>query len=213
MFITFEGGEGSGKSSVCKEVSKKLKYDGYDVLETREPGGVKIGEKIREILLDNNNTDMDPKTEALLYAASRRQHLVEKIIPALKENKIVLCDRFIDSSLVYQGLGRNIGVNDVYNINEFALQDGKAPCTIYLPDVTFYLKVDPSEGLKRINIRGEKLNRFDCEDLKFHKTVSDGFDYLSRMWSRIIQIDANKPFDEVVDEVYNKIIDKLKEKK
>ena len=113
MFITFEGPDGSGKSTIIKKVYEKLINDGFDIVLTREPGGTPIAEKIRDIILDNSNVALDARTEALLYAASRRQHLVEKIRPALKEGKIVLCDRFLDSSLAYQGGGRNLGVQNV----------------------------------------------------------------------------------------------------
>ena len=114
MFITFEGNDGSGKSSVIEAIREELTKRGYDIVLTREPGGSKIAEKIREVILDVDNTGMDDRTEALLYAASRREHLQKTVIPALKEGKIVLCDRFIDSSLAYQGFARGIGIDEVY---------------------------------------------------------------------------------------------------
>ena len=145
LFITFEGGEGSGKTSLIKEIEKKLMLIVFfDYILTREPGGIKISESIREILLDKENTMMDPRTEALLFAASRRQHLIEKVIPALNNNKIVLCDRFIDSSLVYQGLARGIGIDEIMNINNFAIEG-------YMPNFTFLLDIDPIVGMDRIN--------------------------------------------------------------
>ena len=113
IFITFEGNDGAGKTTVCKAIYKKLLEQGYDVIYTREPGGSQIAEKIRDILLNTHNQSMDPRTEALLYAASRRQHLVEKILPALEKKQIVLCDRFIDSSLAYQGYARKIGMSSI----------------------------------------------------------------------------------------------------
>ena len=137
MFITVEGPEGSGKSSACKRIYEELLHRGYDVILTREPGGIPIAESIREIILNKKNTEMDARTEALLYAAARRQHLVQKVWPALKEGKIVLCDRFIDSSLAYQGGARGLGVDEVLGINLFAtegtlpdltLQIGRASC-------------------------------------------------------------------------------------
>ena len=126
VFITFEGNDGAGKTTVCKVIYKKLLEQGYDVIYTREPGGSQIAEKIRDILLNTHNQSMDPRTEALLYAASRRQHLVEKILPALEKKQIVLCDRFIDSSLAYQGYARKIGMSSIWSINQFAI-DGHMP--------------------------------------------------------------------------------------
>ena len=117
-FITFEGPEGSGKTTVLNQINKLLS-ENYNVISTREPGGVSTGEEIRNILLDGENIDI--RTEALLFAASRREHLVEKVIPALKNNKVVLCDRYIDSSLAYQGYARGIGIEEVKKINEFAI--------------------------------------------------------------------------------------------
>ena len=117
FFITFEGGEGSGKTTIAKMIKDQLTKEGYSVVLTREPGGVEIAEEIRNIIHDIKNTNMDKKTEALLYAASRRQHLIEKVIPALNKNCIVICDRFIDSSLVYQGIARGIGIDEVYQMN------------------------------------------------------------------------------------------------
>ena len=143
MFITFEGPDGSGKSTIIKKLYEKLVKEGYDILLTREPGGTPISEKIRDIILDNNNTNLDYRTEALLYAASRRQHLVEKIWPALKRGEIVLCDRYLDSSLAYQGYARGIGIEEVYSINLFATDN-------QLPDVTFFFDLNAEEGLNRI---------------------------------------------------------------
>ena len=122
LFVTFEGGEGAGKSSMLHAIGKELSEEGYQVLETREPGGIEIAEKIRHVILDTSHTAMDARTEALLYAAARRQHLVEKVVPALQEGKIVLCDRFIDSSLAYQGYARGLGMDEVYKVNDFAIE-------------------------------------------------------------------------------------------
>src|SRR5574344_3085217 len=136
MFITFEGVEGCGKSSVLSVVFERLTKEKYSVIETREPGGVKISEAIRKIVLGKEYTTMDKRTEALLFAASRRQHLVEKVWPALKENKIVLCDRYIDSSLAYQGGGKHLGVDEVLNVNLFATEKT-------MPDLTILFDIDP----------------------------------------------------------------------
>lgn len=130
-FITIEGGEGAGKSTVLESLTQHLTASGYDVLATREPGGIEIAEQIRRVILDPLNIKMEKRTEALLYAAARRQHLVEKVLPALENGKIVLCDRFIDSSLAYQGFARGIGMDEVFSINQFAIQD----C---MPDLTLF---------------------------------------------------------------------------
>ena len=133
-FFSLEGCEGAGKSTVLKLLADTLKQKGFRVVTTREPGGIEIAEQIRNVILDRNNVKMDEKTEALLYAAARRQHLVEKIIPELDKGSIVLCDRFVDSSLTYQGYARGIGINEVLTINKFAIED-------YMPDLTIYLDV------------------------------------------------------------------------
>lgn len=193
MFITIEGGEGAGKTSVIQELSERLTNLGYEVITTREPGGIPIAEQIRHVILDVNNTSMDARTEALLYAAARREHLVGKVIPALKSGKIVLCDRFIDSSLAYQGYARGIGICEVLKINEFAIDH----CW---PDLTLYFDVDPEVGLSRIaQDKGREVNRLDKEKIDFHYKVRDGFLQVCKMYEeRIMKIDANQSFHDVV---------------
>ena len=193
MFITFEGPDGSGKSSVIKKVYENLTQKGYSIILTREPGGTPISEKIRDIILDNNNTNLDARTEALLYAASRRQHLVEKIWPALKEGKIVLCDRFLDSSLAYQGGGRHLGIDNVLNINLFATENT-------YPDVTFFFDVSPEIGLTRVSKDKKRVaDRLDNETEGFHDTVYESFkEILKRYPKRFYVIDASKSLDEVI---------------
>ena len=183
LFITIEGPEGSGKTTVAKEITSYLQQQGYPVLYTREPGGVAIAEKIRDIILDVDHTTLDARCEALLYAASRRQHLVEKIEPALKEGKIILCDRFIDSSLAYQGYARGIGIDEVYAINLFAIHHR-------MPDLTILLDLDPQEGLKRIQAtRLKEVNRLDLETLAFHQKVHEGYDILKQKYaSNLIRV-------------------------
>lgn len=199
-FITFEGPEGAGKTTVIQMLNQSLKDIGYCTLLTREPGGIKIAEDIRKIILNPENTEMDPRTEALLYAAARRQHLAEKVIPALNEGKVVVCDRFVDSSLAYQGFARGLGMNEVYQINEFAING-------LMPHLTFYLDIDPEIGLKRINQNQEReINRLDLEKLEFHYQVREGYlTLLERFPGRICLIDANKPVDEVHQEIYQKM--------
>lgn len=204
-FITFEGGEGAGKTSVISELAKSLKVAGFNLITTREPGGIKIAENIRQIILDTNNTEMDGRTEALLYAAARRQHLVEKVIPELKMGKIVLCDRFLDSSLVYQGIARKIGLEEIFSINNFAIEN----C---MPKLTFYFDIDPEIGLARISKNKDReINRLDMENLDFHYSVRDGYLRLLTMFpERIVSIDANRPLEEVITETKEKLMSYLK---
>lgn len=205
MFITFEGGEGAGKSTAIKRIVEKLTSEGYEIVLTREPGGTPIAEEIRNVILDKKNTAMDPRTEALLYAASRRQHLVEIVIPALKEGKLVLCDRFIDSSLAYQGGARGIGIDNVYNMNLFATEG-------MLPDLTILFDIKPEEGLARIAANSQReVNRLDVEKLAFHNKVRDSFHELAKKFpERFVIIDASKGPDEVFEESYKAIEDRLK---
>lgn len=203
LFITLEGPEGSGKTSVSTYVVKELILRGFDVISTREPGGIEIAEEIRKVILDPKNTAMDVRTEALLYAASRRQHLIERVRPALKENKIVICDRFIDSSLAYQGHARNIGIDEVLKINEFAIEG------LY-PDLTLYFDIDAESGLKRIKHR-DFLDRLDQEDLSFHNKVVEGYHIvMDRFKDRIVKIDASKPLEEVREKTLKLILEKVK---
>ncbi len=204
MFITFEGPDGSGKSTIIKKVYEKLINDGFDIVLTREPGGTPIAEKIRDIILDNSNVALDARTEALLYAASRRQHLVEKIRPALKEGKIVLCDRFLDSSLAYQGGGRNLGVQNVLNINLFATENT-------YPDLTLFFDIDPELGLKRVSQDKKRVaDRLDNENENFHEKVYSTFkEIVNTNSQRIIKIDASKSIEEVTECAYKTIKEKL----
>lgn len=204
-FITFEGGEGAGKTSVILDLAVFLKEEGVDFITTREPGGIQIAESIRQIILDTNNTAMDGRTEALLYAAARRQHLVEKVIPQLNAGKIVLCDRFLDSSLVYQGMARSIGFDEVLSINNFAIEN----C---MPKLTFYFDIEPEKGLARIaKNKDREINRLDKENLNFHYKVREGYLKLLAMFpERIIRIDAERPLEEVVLETKKKLTAYLK---
>nr|WP_202412582.1 dTMP kinase [Halobacillus litoralis] len=197
MFVTFEGGDGAGKSSILQEIGKDLIEEGYSVLVTREPGGIRIAEKIREVILDPSHTEMDGRTEALLYAAARRQHLVEKVIPALKEGKIVLCDRFVDSSLAYQGAARGLGMEEVFKINQFAIDD-------HMPDLTLLFDIKPERGLKRIAAnQGREKNRLDLEHIDFHEKVYDAYQRLAEQnKDRICVIDADQEFESVKKDAY-----------
>lgn len=191
-FVTFEGPEGSGKTSVIQQVFDHFAALGVPVLKTREPGGSRIAEKIRDILLDNGNTEMDPRTEALLFAASRRQHLVEKVLPALAEGKLVLCDRFLDSSLAYQGVARGLGIDEVFAINRFAIES-------LLPDLTVFVNVRPEVGLARIAANHRtKVDRLDNETVDFHHRLYEGYlELMKRYPDRIRPINGEAPIDEV----------------
>ena len=205
MFITFEGGEGAGKSTAIKRIVERLTANGYEIVLTREPGGTPIAEEIRNVILDRKNTNMDPRTEALLYAASPRQHLVEKVIPALKEGKLVLCDRFLDSSLAYQGGARSLGIDNVYNMNLFATEG-------MLPDLTILFDIEPELGLQRIAANSQReVNRLDVEKMAFHKKVREGFHELAKKFpERIVIVDASKTADEVFEDAYEAIEKRLK---
>lgn len=196
MFITFEGGEGSGKTTVIKKLKEKLISDGILCITTREPGGSPIAEAIRDVLLDKKNTDLTAQTEALLFAAARCQHLDEVIIPALKENKVILCDRYLDSSIAYQAFGRQLGLDFVTKINDYALN--------YMPVLTFFLRLCPVAGSERVaKNRSHKQDRLDLETTEFHQRVMSGYEYIAKMEpNRFIVIDASKTPDEILDEIY-----------
>ena len=204
MFITLEGPEGSGKTTAIQKAVDTLTHMGYEIIRTREPGGTEIAEQIRNVILDKANTNMDPRTEALLYAASRRQHLVEKVWPALKEGKIVICDRYLDSSLAYQGGARGLGIENVLNINLFATENT-------WPDLTLLFDIDPSIGLSRINKNADReVNRLDLEKLDFHKKVRQTFlDLAARFPERYVIIDASKSIDEVAKDTLDAIFERI----
>jgi dTMP kinase len=194
-FITFEGPEGSGKTSVIDAVRAFLTQQGYDILTTREPGGSIIAEEIRDILLNKDHTEMAASTEALLFAASRAQHYYEVIVPALEAGKIILCDRFLDSSLAYQGHARGLGIDEVLQINEFGI--GKR-----MPDVTIFIDVPPSVGLARVfNNDGRKVDRLDLETIAFHEQVYAGYQELARRFeNRFVVIDGTNDIETVIED-------------
>ncbi len=201
LFITIEGPDGAGKTTALNELFPRLeKETNRKVIATREPGGVRISEKIRDLILDPNNEEMDVRTEALLYAAARRQHLIEVIIPALAAGHIVLCDRFVDSSLAYQGAGRRIGIESVAQINEFATEGLQ-------PDFTLYLDIDSDEGLRRIQTsRKASIDRLETEGLEFHQRVRHAYlKLVEKEPERFSLIHANQDVQEVVHECYTKI--------
>lgn len=193
MFITFEGGEGTGKTTQINILKKYLEDQGLEVIITREPGGVTSAENIRAVIFDN---EIDPITETMLYAAARREHYIKKIKPALDAGKIVICDRFIDSSIVYQGIVRGVGVDLVENINKYAINNVE-------PDLTIFFDLDPETGLKRVGLRNEQMNRFDKESLDFHLKVRKGYKLLSKTRNRFVLIDASKSIEDVTKQIIN----------
>ncbi len=204
MFITLEGPEGSGKTTAVEAAVKELQARGYEIVRTREPGGTPISEQIRNVILDKENTAMDPRTEALLYAASRRQHLVEKVWPALKEGKIVICDRYLDSSLAYQGGARGLGVENILNINLFATENT-------WPDLTLLFDIKPEIGLQRIaSNAAREVNRLDLEKLEFHNKVRETFLSLAERYpDRYVIIDASLSREEVARATLEAILNRL----
>lgn len=203
LFITIEGPDGAGKTTVLNELYPRLQMiANSEIVKTREPGGVMIAEKIRQIILNPEHQQMDERTEALLYAAARRQHLVEVILPALNAGKIVICDRFVDSSLTYQGAGRRIGMKEIAQINEFATEG-------LTPNFTLYLDVDSDTGLRRIHrSRTQEIDRLDLEGLEFHQRVRHAYLKLAEENpARIHRIDAKASLQEVVDSSFSAIVE------
>ena len=204
FLVSLEGPEGAGKTSVLEALIPILEDRGIEVLNTREPGGVLIGEKIREVILDPSHTEMDPKTELLLYIASRRQHLVEKVLPALAAGKLVIMDRFIDSSVAYQGFGRGLDKEAIDWLNEFATDGLK-------PDLTLYFDIEVEEGLARIAANSDReVNRLDMEGLDLHQKVRQGYlSLLEKEADRIVKIDASLPLDQVIANTQQLLFDRM----
>ena len=195
LFITLEGPEGAGKTTVIDMLLNYYQEKKLQIIKTREPGGIPISEKIRNIILDPNHTEMDARTEALLYAAARRQHLVEKVVPALNDGAIVLCDRFIDSSLAYQGYARGVDMDEIWKINQFAIGD-------IMPELTIYFDLNPRIGLARINNTNDReINRLDLETIEFHERVQEGYyKVIEKFPERIMKVDASKPLEQVLED-------------
>lgn len=192
-FVTIEGPDGAGKTTVIQRMVEMLAQEGMtQVYVTREPGGSAISEQIRQVILDVDNTAMDARTEALLYAAARRQHLVEKVIPALEEGQLVMCDRFVDSSLAYQGIARQIPTELIWEINQFAIED-------YLPDLTILIDVPAEVGLQRIYAaKGKRqFDRLDQEGIAFHNMVRQAFLNFEKDEDRMILVDGTQEIDQV----------------
>ncbi len=202
MFITFEGPEGSGKTSQLPGLAKFLEGEGYQVVRTREPGGTKISDQIRAVLTDLGNKELHPRTEILLFLAARAQ-LVEQVIkPALAEGKLVLCDRYGDSTLAYQGYGHGLDLEALRNMLAFATDGLK-------PDLTVYLDIDVEAGLQRKR-RVDEWNRLDAYEISFHQRVRDGYHQLmAQEPGRWVMVDAALPKDEVQSQIRKVVMAKL----
>lgn len=204
LFISVEGSDGSGKSTQLENIKKYYENKGVTILATREPGGTKISEKLRTILLDKANTEMSPVTEMMIYAASRAQLVEEVIKPALERGEVVICDRFIDSSIAYQGYGRGLG-DMVESVNLYAIGG-------VMPDLTIFLDLDPELGRQRVQSRygQEQMDRLEQEKMDFHYRVYEGYKALAKAYpDRIVSIDASRSIEEMRDDIYAKL-DKLK---
>ncbi len=205
IFITMEGPDGSGKTTQIDLLKKYLESKGYNIVIAREPGGTEISEAIRRIILNPEYKEMGHMTELLLYAAARAQLVNQVIKPALTEGKAVICDRFVESSAVYQGIGRGLGVDTVYEVNNYALGDVK-------PMLTIFMDLDAEDGICRKKKQAE-LDRMEQEDMSFHKRVVDGYRQLAKLYpERIVPVNATLPIDEIhsmiVDEVERRFFTK-----
>lgn len=201
IFITFEGPEGSGKTTHAKLLIDIFKNKNFNVVYTREPGGTKISEEIRDILLNKENSEMDAYTELFLYLASRRQHIIEVIKKALINKSIVICDRFIDASIAYQGFGRGIDIKFIENLNLIATDN-------IIPDLTFIMDIEVSEGLEKTkkiekkNSKSGEVDRIESEGLEFHKRVREGYKTLVKLYpDRVYEIDVQKEIGEVHENI------------
>lgn len=206
LFITVEGPDGAGKSTLVRELKKRLQEElTVPLVTTREPGGSDIAEDIRAVIIDPENKEMDARTEALLFAASRRQHIKETISPALERDEVVLCDRFVDSSIAYQGAGRKLGVDEVATLNEFATEN-------LTPDLTLYLDVDAQEGLNRIGHKNSnrQKDRLEMEEVSFHNRVREAYQLLlNENPDRMQFIDATNNPDSVLSDAWGIVQTKL----
>ncbi len=198
-FITFEGIEGSGKSTQIELFRDYLELKGYSVLVTREPGGTKIGDQIRKILLNPDNKGLDPVAEAFLYASSRVQLVKEVIAPALEDGHIVLCDRYVDSSYAYQGFGRALSLDEIMSINKYSLD-------LALPDLTFLLYLPTEDGLRRATALG--ADRIERENIKFHKRVQEGYLELAKKFPKRIKI---VEADHDIEQINKRLVEIFKE--
>ncbi|WP_270233015.1 dTMP kinase [Lactococcus garvieae] len=193
ILISLEGPDGAGKTTVLQRILPELEKSSYKILSTREPGGVRVAEEIRNIILSTENTEIDSKTELMLFAAARRLHMQTKMLPALAAGEMVIVDRFIDSSVAYQGYGRELGVEPVNWLNEFATDGLK-------PDLTLYFDIDTDVALERImKNRADEVNRLDLERAEMHRKVRQGYlEIVKQEPERFVTIDASQELEKVV---------------
>lgn len=205
MFITFEGPDGAGKTTQINFLDKALASEGYKVVLTREPGGNRISERIREILHDPANTEMSPRAEVLLYSAARAQHVDQVILPALASGAVVLCDRYADSTLAYQGYGRNLDLDALRSLTNFATAELR-------PDLTVYIEISPEEGLRRRRVDASaEWNRLDREALAFHQRVHAGYLELAALEpNRWLIIDGERPPKTISEEIVRLVFSRLR---
>src|SRR4030042_2634459 len=207
LFITFEGLDGSGKTTQMEILNDYLKNRGFDVVTTIEPGGTKIGRKIRKILLDKENHDISPLAETLLFLASRAELVSEVIAPALREGKIILCDRFFDSTVVYQGIARGLGEKEILKMNLWATGG-------MVPDITFLLSVKVSKGKKRMSDADKKTDRIELEKDSFKEKIYRGYlDIAKKNKDRIVIIDGENSIKSISEEIKNKVCEYLEKKR
>jgi len=205
MFITLEGPEGSGKSSHMAPLADALRQAGYEVIVTREPGGTPIGDEIRDTLLNLKNTAMHPTTEILLFQASRAQHVYQLILPSLQQGKVVLCDRFADSTMAYQGYGHQTDLEELSQIIHFATGGLQ-------PDLTLLLDVDIVIGLKRRSSDQDHWNRLDAKEKAFHQRVREGYLEMAKAHpERWVVVDASQPLEQVQQDLIRVVLDRLAE--
>lgn len=210
MFITFEGGEGSGKSTQIQKLKDALIQEGFEVELTREPGGTLIGDQIRKILLDSQNMNMVPLCEMLLYWAGRAQHIEEKIKPWLNSGKIVLCDRFVDSTVVYQGYARHLDKNVIHKLQDLV-------CADFKPDLTVLIDINVEEGLRRARHRmqgmQDKEDRFENEVVEFHHRVQMGFlDLAQKNPERIVLVNGEQERDVLHREILAHVLERIQDR-
>lgn len=202
LFITFEGLDGAGKSTQIRKVKDIFEKKGYEVVLTREPGGTNISEKIRKIILDNENEEMSFVTEALLYAASRAQHVHEKIKPALEAGKVVISDRYVHSSIAYQGYGRGLGAQRVMDINNYAIEG-------IMPDISFFILLPSDKAMERLKSSSRELDRLEVEEIDFFSTIEDGYNRIAQDFENIVKIDATKSVDDIAEIISSRIINEI----
>ena len=198
-FISIEGLDGCGKTSIINLVTQQLKHDGVDVVSTKEPGGSTIAARVRDILVDKETKNMDYITETLLYAACRSQHLHDFIIPNLNEGKVVISDRFVDSSYVYQGIARNLGLDQVMAINSLVVKN-------HMPDLTIYIDIAPEKCLARLKKAKKAGNKIDLESLDFYNRVREGYNIINKLFNdRVVKINGDQPLEKLAKEIYEAI--------